>query len=127
MDPDDDLLVHKEERARLKGEYKKLFEEASALLFRHNPIGLDFETNIDEYDPEVGTVLPRLSSCNSPEDVQRVLHEEFTRWFSPHDAGPPERYRAPAVELWELWQRHASHGRDARGRLRVLGPPVGAR
>jgi hypothetical protein len=113
MDPDDDLLVHKKERARLTGEYKKLFEEASALLFRHDPIGLDYETNIDEYDPEVGTVLPRLSSCGSPEDVQRVLHEEFIRWFSPADAGPAERYREAAVELWALWQRHELRGRDA--------------
>jgi hypothetical protein len=114
-DSDDDLLVHGKQRKQLKGEYKKLFEEASALLFRHNPIGLDFETNIDEYDPEVGTVLPRLSNCGSPEDVQRVLHEEFTRWFSPADAGPPERYRGAAVDLWELWQRHQSPGLNSPG------------
>lgn len=103
---DDELLVHAEDRKRLKGAYKALFEEASAILFRHDPIGLDFETNIDEYDPEARTILPRLASCGSAEDVQRVVHEEFSRWFAPHPAGPAERYEAPARELWALWQRH---------------------
>lgn len=74
---DDELLVHGEDRKRLKGAYKALFEEASAILFRHDPIGLDFETNFDEYDPEARTILPRLAACGSAQDVQRVVHEEF--------------------------------------------------
>jgi hypothetical protein len=110
---DDDPLVHGEERKRLTGAYKALFEEASAILFRHDPIGLDFETNLDEYDPEVSTVLPRLVTCTSVEDVQRVLHEEFCRWFAPDLAGPPDQYGAPARELWDLWLRHQRGQKDA--------------
>ena len=91
---------------QLKGEYKRLFESTSALLFRHDPIGLNYETNIGEYDHEARTVLPRLTSCNSAEAVERVLHEEFCRWFTTKTAGPQERYRAAAVELWQLWQVH---------------------
>jgi hypothetical protein len=72
-------------------------------MFKHNPIGLDFETNIDEYDPEARTVIPRLRECASAGDVQRVLHEQFCRWFSPELAGPAEAYRAMAEELWAFW------------------------
>src|SRR4051812_45908706 len=106
MGPDDGLLFHKKKRAHLKGEYKRLLESTSALLFRHDPIDLDYETNVDEYDSEARTVLPRLISCRSAEDVERVLHEEFCRWFTAETAGPQERYRAAAVELWQLWQVH---------------------
>ena len=113
MEPDDDLLVHAKDRAKLRGAYKELFEGAAAILLRRDPAGLDYETNIDEYDPEVRTTLPRLASCSSPDDVQRVLHEEFTRWFTPEDAGPPERYRGAALELWQLWQDYQSRGLDA--------------
>jgi hypothetical protein len=92
------------DRARLKAAHGELFGATSALLFRHDPVGLNYESNTDEYDPEAGTVIPRLRHCSSAADVQQVLHEEFGRWFTPTDAGPFERYAVPAVELWELWQ-----------------------
>ncbi|NOT26274.1 MAG: hypothetical protein HOP16_09240 [Acidobacteria bacterium] len=82
-------------------------------MFQHDPIGLNFKTNIDEYDPEARTILPRLSGCSSAEDVERVLLEEFGRWFTPEIAGPSERYRGVAGDLWQLWQEHTSRGRDA--------------
>ena len=104
----DDLLLHGSERKKLKGDYKVLFEETSAILFRHDPIGLDFETNIDEYDPEARTILPRLPSCSSAEDVTQIVHEEFVRWFDRDVAGPASQYAEPAQEIWHLWQRRGA-------------------
>jgi hypothetical protein len=60
--------------------------------------------NTDEYDPETGTLLPRLVTCNSSSDVLRVVHEEFCRWFGPKTAGSPEQYTQIADEVWQLWQ-----------------------
>ena len=94
-----------EERRRLKAEYRELFEVVSALLFRHDPVDINFESNTDEYEPEVGTILPRLKGCQSPEDVRRVVHEEFVRWFDAPIAGAQERYASIASEIWEHWQR----------------------
>ena len=91
-------------RHRLKTEYGELFNSISALLYRHDPIGLNFEDNTDEYDAETGTILPRLRTCASPSDVLRVVHEEFVRWFSADDAGPEEGYAKIASEIWRLWQ-----------------------
>ena len=41
-------------RKQAKKKYAGVFQEASAVLFRHDPIGISSEDNTDEYDPEVG-------------------------------------------------------------------------
>jgi hypothetical protein len=94
-----------EERRRLKDEYGELFNAVSALLYRHDPIGIAFDNaNSDEYDAETGTILPRLRSCESASDVQRVVHDEFVRWFDAGNAGSEESYAAIASEIWELYR-----------------------
>lgn len=95
-----------EEKRRLKAEYGDLYDATAALLFRHDPIAIDFKTNTDEYEPEAETILPRLRECRSETDVVRVVHEEFVRWFSEEDAGPRGKYEQIGRELWDLWQRH---------------------
>jgi hypothetical protein len=59
--------------------------------------------NTDEYDPEAGTILPRLQSCKSSADALRAVHEEFVRWFGADTAGPQESYGNIASEIWQLW------------------------
>jgi len=93
-------------RSAVKRKYKVLFADTSALLFRFDPIGINFEDNTDEYDPEVGTILPRLSGCHSASEVRRVVFEEFCRWFGPETAGDEMGYNAIAEELWLLWSTH---------------------
>ena len=93
-----------EERARLRVEFKELFDSTAAILFRHDPAGINFEINPGEYEAEVGTILPRLRDCHSVTDARRVIHEEFVRWFDSATAGSEERYGPIATEIWELWQ-----------------------
>ena len=87
----------------LKRKYKDLFDVVSDVLFKYDPIGINFGTNTDEYDPEVGTILPRLSECDSIEDVRRITHEEFVVWFGADGAGPEENYAEAAEEIWLAW------------------------
>jgi hypothetical protein len=114
MFADEDLHSHMtreeilEEERRLRAQYGELFDAMAALLFRHDPIGIDYETNADEYEPEARTILPRLRDCHSEADVTRVVHQEFVRWFSADDAGPLERYEQIGRELWQLWRRHSA-------------------
>lgn len=93
-------------RSYVKRRYKSLFSEASAVLFKYDPIGINFEDNTDEYDPEVGTILPRLSRCNSSIDARKVVFGEFCKWFGPETAGDEMQYDAIAEELWLLWSAH---------------------
>jgi hypothetical protein len=84
--------------------YGTLFDGVSAILFRHDPVGINFDSNTDEYDPEARTILPRLWSCASEEDALRTIHEEFQRWFDADTAGPASRYKEAATEIWSLWR-----------------------
>lgn len=92
------------ENNRLKAEYGELFDSVADILFQHDPIGINFEDNTDEYYPEVRTILPRLKDCHSAQDVTSVVHEEFVRWFEPETAGPKDRYQLPSEEIWKRWQ-----------------------
>jgi hypothetical protein len=97
-----------EERRKLRSEYGVLYDKISELLFRHDPIGINFEHNTDEYEPEVGTILPRLKTCTSANELLQVVHEEFVRWFGIETAGSQDRYRKIADEIWHLLQRSAA-------------------
>lgn len=93
-----------EERRRFRAEYGDLFDTVAALLFQHDPIGVAFDNpNTDEYEPEAGTILPRLGECHSVKDTLQVVHQEFVRWFGGQTAGPEEHYAVIASEIWTLW------------------------
>jgi hypothetical protein len=96
-----------QERRLLKKQYGEVFDSVAALLFRVDPVGINFEENPDEYHPEVGTILPRLSACESSDDVLRVVHEEFIRWFGAPTAGPREHYQEIALGIWGLWRQRS--------------------
>ncbi len=87
----------------LKAQYKKLFASISEILLKADPIGIGYVP--DEYDLEAGTILPRLPSAQSADDVQTILYEEFCDWFGPATAGSREVYAVPAAAIWELWSR----------------------
>ncbi len=96
----------KMERQRLRREYGKLYDEILEILFRNDPIGINFEFNTDEYGPEVGTILPRLKEARSPEDLQKIIHQEFVRWFDADIAGTKARYAKIAHEVWAAYKKN---------------------
>lgn len=81
--------------------YRDLFDAVLATLHRHDFVHIGAIPN--EYDLEVATILPRLRGAGGPDDVRRILHEEFCRWFDPEMAGPEDRYQQAADEVWALW------------------------
>ncbi|AHL76804.1 hypothetical protein CH92_17565 [Stutzerimonas stutzeri] len=91
-------------RKELRETYGSLYEKAEALLFKHDPAGLDFGENLDEYDPEVDAILPQLHLCRSSSEVTAIIHREFVRLFDEHMAGPLEAYNVIGADLWILWQ-----------------------
>ena len=82
--------------------YAQLEADVEALLHRHDPVGIAFGDNPDEYSPEAGSIVPRLRDVTSVDDVRRVVHEEFVRWFDADTAGPAAGYQVIAEELWAL-------------------------
>jgi len=88
--------------------YGEIFDAVVALLFRHDPIGINFEKNVSEYEPEAETIIPRLEGCRSSEEVLHVVHEEFIRWFGAETAGAAKGYEQIAAEIWELWTQRSA-------------------
>jgi len=84
------------------------FEAVSGAMFKHDPIGINVEDDTDEYDAETGTVIPRLSTCRSPDDVASILSQEFQAWFGAETAGDIAAYKALAAEIWLLMMRRGT-------------------
>jgi hypothetical protein len=78
-----DHVFQAAERKRLRNEYSALFQDLSALLYRLDPMGLNFEINPDEYDPEVGTILPQILREDDPNTIANIVRENFEHWFGP--------------------------------------------
>ncbi len=93
----------REQRRHLKKEYQELFTQIVEILFRHDPIGINFETNTDEYEPEAGTILAGLKDCASDADVKRLVCREFRLWFG-DEIGPESNYDPIAGEIWQRWK-----------------------
>ena len=92
----------------LKEAFGELYIQVSRLVREADPIGLiAIGTPKDEYDIEVGTILPRLREATSARDVQGIVHEEFVHWFTAEIAGPLEIYAAVSEEIWKTWQASA--------------------
>lgn len=93
-----------ESREQIKNTYGSLlFFAISNVLFQADPIGINFRSNTDEYDPETRTIISRLKTANTAQDVQAIVHEEFDNWFGADTAGSQQQYEAVSLKIWELW------------------------
>ncbi|HWP60608.1 MAG TPA: hypothetical protein VNL14_22125 [Candidatus Acidoferrales bacterium] len=89
------------EKREGKRQFAALRAAVSQALRKADPIGLiQGGAPPDEYDPEVGTILPRLGTARSSEDVRAIVHEEFVRWFGAEIAGDIEDYQTAAEKIW---------------------------
>jgi len=95
------------ERDKLRRQYPELFPKLEAIFFEHDPIGINFGSNPDEYALEVEDVLKRLPYANSQEDVHTIVYETFCSCFDTQLAGERNSlcYRRIAKETWEAWSR----------------------
>jgi hypothetical protein len=91
-------------RLELRREFKALYQQVTLILFEEDPIGINFKTNTDEYEPEAGTILPRLRECGTADGVRAVVHDEFVRWFGAEIAGSAEKYTSAAEKIWAAFQ-----------------------
>ncbi len=100
---DAELEGLREKRRRMKDEYSGLYEKVEALLFRHDPIGINFEENTHEYELETSLLLPRLRTCRSAADATRIVHKVFKECFGYIEARAESLYEPIGAEIWALW------------------------
>jgi hypothetical protein len=88
-------------RADVRRDHGPLLAQVAKALRETDPMALHaMGAPADEYDPEVGTIVPRLASARTLDDVERIVHEEFVHWFGA-SAGSRERFRTTATRIWE--------------------------
>lgn len=93
------------EREQSKFMDMSIYAEVEKILFRVDPVGIDFGDNVDEYAPEVRTIIPRLEDARSEADVHCIVYEEFVQWFGAEIAGAASRkvYKDAAKKIWQAW------------------------
>ncbi len=90
------------QRTKATARWERLSELVEKAVSGADPIGLlAVGAPADEYRPEIGTILPRLSAADSEDDVLVIVHEEFVRWFGASIAGPTTAYRTIASRIWD--------------------------
>lgn len=95
-----------------------LVDELTAVLLEADPIGLNFETNIDEYAAEAQSIALRLPKVSDLDQIRELVHQEFVRWFDADLAGSPSKYTALAQKVLTIWHRH--HPLDVPAAIRVM-------
>jgi hypothetical protein len=97
-------------REKLKKENSNLYTKIEKILFEHDLMGVNFGDNTDEYAPEVDTIIPRLKSATSADDVSSLIKEEFCTWFGDDIAQNIEtvKYDTMAKEVWLVWRNASS-------------------
>lgn len=87
------------DRLQLKRRYRVLLPAITAILFEEDLMGLaSAGAPPDEYEPEAGSILPRLGQTTGTSDVQAVVASEFERWF-----GVPVAAERAAERIWAAW------------------------
>lgn len=88
------------DRRALKARFGDLYAELEAKLFALDPIGINYEDNTDEYDPEVRPILTDIGGCKSSDEILRLVHQVFVRMFDAQMAGARAKYGSIADWLW---------------------------
>jgi len=98
-----ELRANESAKQSLKANQGRLFNSVAAILYRHDVEGCIFTENPHDYEPQVAAILPRLPECHSADDVCRVVHQEFSRWFAGR-VRPADDYATVSAEIWQVWQ-----------------------
>lgn len=102
-----DRRLGREDKKTRRRDYAALLSGINALLWEADPIGLaPGNPSTDEYRPEAEAILSRIDEVRAPRDMERVVHEEFVRFFGLRLAGPHRRFRGVAQRIWMLLSTH---------------------
>lgn len=70
-----------QKKQNLKFTDDDLYSDVSNILFKYDIMNINFEVNVNEYEPEAKTIIKRLSKDNNIGDVSLIVYEEFLKWF----------------------------------------------
>lgn len=82
---------------------EKLFDLVKKEINKHDPIGLLWiGAPDDEYHPEIPGIVHAVQIASSLGNLKNRIWKVFTDWFGDKTAGPEDRYRDLAKDLWKI-------------------------
>lgn len=85
----------------MENTYESVFEKARQIMNAHDPVDLN-GAPWDEYDPEIEAILNRYANAGDVDELTEIVWEVFVLLFNDRIAGPKEKYRPLAQDLWNL-------------------------
>lgn len=84
---------------------RNLTDRVSAILFDADPVGINFDSNADEYEAEAEAIVIALPEATGIDDVTDIAYGAFVQWFDVETAGQREQYIGVAAQIWDEWRR----------------------
>src|SRR5262245_61945824 len=94
------------QRSRLKAEHEDLFDDLAAYFLDADPMERNLGSYGDEYEPEVGTILPRVRGLDSVAPIAAVLRQELARWWNRDIRSDGPSYEEMAAGVLTILERH---------------------
>ena len=89
---------------------KSIQDKISAILFKHDPVNLDFVDNTDEYDSEARMILEQIHIASDVDELEKIIIKIFITMFN--DDRIVDRSKADwkktAEEIWDVNQENTS-------------------
>jgi hypothetical protein len=83
--------------------YGTLFANVTRILFRYDPVGINFGHNEDEYDPEAHDIIRKLQDNNMCAPTTHICKTVFAFWFDPEIAEGFTQYEKMANDIDAAW------------------------
>ena len=82
----------------------KTKDKLRRIMNKYDPIGIyvNDKTNIDEYDPEIKEIVMRFRGVKDKSEFLNDVHSVFIEMFDKKIAGPKNRYKDLAEDLYLL-------------------------
>ena len=94
------------ERKRLKARHPRLFADLAAYLYTRDPMQRRLGSNRDQYEPVVGTILPRVFDLDSVTDAAQVIRDELRRWWKDDIRADDVTCEELATGILAILERH---------------------
>ncbi len=109
---EDGSKEHLEMVGKLKSNqnYIALHDDISEILFNIDPMSINFEENLEEYNAPARSILFHLNDCRSADDVLNVLVHEFEHWFSGSAEKTNLLYNKVSEGIWDKYQEYDKKG-----------------
>jgi hypothetical protein len=93
-------LSQQEKREMIEFVGQELYEWATEMLFRHDPIGLGgMDCPKNEYSLEARCIMSRVKNMTSVDKIHEIVWNVFLQMFSEHCAGEKEKYLPIAQDI----------------------------